>query len=604
MKNLKQLGKSLGLGVGVLFTLVVFAYGFRVTQVNLAETRSERRQVQLVRILRALAHPDIIEYGQQEFIVESPIWVPCPAKGLTPSTPDTAKPYFTVTPPCADPGATITVEGFNFEPGTQGPLNFIPPSEVKLTLGTIQVGSDGHFTLQVKLPKRPEEQVQNLQAITRRNIGTPMLSKNALDTWDKIVETVFLALLATTFGLIFSIPLSFLAARNLMKEITSPLLSVALSLLALPIGFLMGVYVARWCGQLSGFLTKNIWVELVGVVVTFFVVRYGIRLALPEVEETQPTLKKRIQRGLILCATIFIGIVGLFLTASLLGQLGKNAASVLGAFSFMGTFFSDVGDILGMILNAAIALAGAGILSSFAGKLGEKLVRKLSIPVSRMICILFSAAAGAEVCILIMAGINWFYEINNPLIVLVYPAVIGALLGILVSLRLKPKDPLPVGMVIYYVTRTIFNALRSIEALIMAIVFVVWVGIGPFAGVLALSLHTVAALSKLYSEQVESILAGPVEAVKATGANRLQTIVYAVIPQIIPPYISFTMYRWDINVRMSTIIGFAGGGGIGFLLISNINLLNYHAASTQMLAIAIVVAAMDYLSSKLREKAV
>ncbi len=121
---------------------------------------------------------------------------------------------------------------------------------------------------------------------------------------------------------------------------------------------------------------------------------------------------------------------------------------------------------------------------------------------------------------------------------------------------------------------------------------------------LALSLHTIAALAKLYSEQVESILAGPMEAVKATGANRLQTIIYAVVPQIIPPYISFTMYRWDTNVRMSTIIGFAGGGGIGFLLIQNINLLNYRAASAQMIAIALVVASMDYLSSRLREETI
>jgi phosphonate transport system permease protein len=160
---------------------------------------------------------------------------------------------------------------------------------------------------------------------------------------------------------------------------------------------------------------------------------------------------------------------------------------------------------------------------------------------------------------------------------------------------------LPIGMIVYYVTRTIVNAVRSVEAVIMAIVFVIFVGIGPFAGVMALGLHTIASLVKLYSEQVESILAGPIEAIEATGANRLQTIVYAVIPQIIPPYISYTMYRWDINVRMSTIIGITGGGGIGFLLVQNINLLDYNAASTQMLAIAIVVASMDYISSKLRE---
>jgi phosphonate transport system permease protein len=130
------------------------------------------------------------------------------------------------------------------------------------------------------------------------------------------------------------------------------------------------------------------------------------------------------------------------------------------------------------------------------------------------------------------------------------------------------------------------------------------VGLGPFAGALALALHSIAAGGKLYSEQVESIMAGPLEAIKATGATRLQTIIYAVIPQIIPPYISFTMYRWDINVRMSTIIGFVGGGGIGFLLQQNMNLLNYRGAAAQIVAIAVVVASMDYISSRLRERAI
>jgi len=102
-------------------------------------------------------------------------------------------------------------------------------------------------------------------------------------------------------------------------------------------------------------------------------------------------------------------------------------------------------------------------------------------------------------------------------------------------------------MVIYYITRTFLNGLRSIEALVMAIVFVIAVGIGPFAGMMALGLHTIVSLAKLYSEQVESIMAGPLEAIQATGANRLQTIIYAVIPQIVPPYISYTMYRWTLT---------------------------------------------------------
>ncbi|RIK39352.1 MAG: hypothetical protein DCC57_20290, partial [Chloroflexi bacterium] len=236
--------------------------------------------------------------------------------------------------------------------------------------------------------------------------------------------------------------------------------------------------------------------------------------------------------------------------------------------------------------------------------LGQHLVERTPSRALYLLNLLLALAAGAVLAALIGAGIDWFYQFNNPAATLYWPALIGAVGGLLLALRFPYQTSLPIGLAVYNVVRTVLNALRSVEALIMVIVFAVWVGIGPFAGVLALGLHTVAALAKLYSEQVEDIAAGPIEAVLATGANRLQMIVYAVIPQIIPPYISFTMYRWDINVRMSTIIGFAGGGGIGFLLQQNINLLNYRAASAQILAIAIVVSLMDYLSSALRQRAI
>jgi phosphonate transport system permease protein len=136
----------------------------------------------------------------------------------------------------------------------------------------------------------------------------------------------------------------------------------------------------------------------------------------------------------------------------------------------------------------------------------------------------------------------------------------------------------------------------------LGIVFVVWVGLGPFAGVMALMLHSIAALGKLFSEQVEGIAEGPVEAITATGANRLQTIAYAVIPQVVPPFVAFSFYRWDINVRLSTIIGFVGGGGIGFVLSQNIQQLRYQQASVMMIAIAIVVSALDYVSSHIRRR--
>jgi len=159
-----------------------------------------------------------------------------------------------------------------------------------------------------------------------------------------------------------------------------------------------------------------------------------------------------------------------------------------------------------------------------------------------------------------------------------------------------------ITIAIYYITRSVMNLIRSIEPLIWAIIAVIVVGLGPFAGILALTLHSLAALAKLYSEAIESIDPGPIEAVQATGANWLQVIMYAVVPQIIPPFVSFTIYRWDINIRMSTVIGFVGGGGIGFLLQQWIRLLDYRAAGIAVWFIAITVAILDFTSAEIRER--
>lgn len=159
-----------------------------------------------------------------------------------------------------------------------------------------------------------------------------------------------------------------------------------------------------------------------------------------------------------------------------------------------------------------------------------------------------------------------------------------------------------VTKIIYYLVRAFLNIVRSIEPLIWAIIAVIVVGLGPFAGIIALTVHSMAALAKLYSEAIENIDSGPIEAIHATGANWLQTVAFAVVPQIIPPFVSFTVYRWDINIRMSTVIGFVGGGGIGFLLSQWIRLLDYRSAGMAVWFIALTVMILDYLSAEIRER--
>jgi phosphonate transport system permease protein len=160
----------------------------------------------------------------------------------------------------------------------------------------------------------------------------------------------------------------------------------------------------------------------------------------------------------------------------------------------------------------------------------------------------------------------------------------------------------PVGLVIYNFTRTVLNLWRAIEPLILAVICAAWVGFGPAAGVLALFLNNIPNLAKLFSEAIEEIDTGPVEAVTSTGANRAQILVYAVVPQLVPRFLAYILYQWDINIRMSTVIGFVGGGGIGKQFREWVQLNQYSSAGTAIWAIVVMVWSMDYISAKVRER--
>ena len=162
----------------------------------------------------------------------------------------------------------------------------------------------------------------------------------------------------------------------------------------------------------------------------------------------------------------------------------------------------------------------------------------------------------------------------------------------------------PVTAAIYVAVRLLFTIVRSIDVLIVVIIAAVLLGIGSSAGVIGLAFHNVGVLGKLYSEAIEGIDAGPLEAITATGANRFQVVWTAVLPQIINPFISFTIYRLDTNVRLAPILGYVGGGGIGILLFQSINLLHYGAAGLIIFMIVITVASMDFFSSQIRKRLV
>ena len=181
-----------------------------------------------------------------------------------------------------------------------------------------------------------------------------------------------------------------------------------------------------------------------------------------------------------------------------------------------------------------------------------------------------------------------------------FALVVAVPLSFLGARNIMAGNPVTSG--VYVAVRLLFTIIRSIDVLIVVLIVLPLTGLGNASGVFALAFHNVGVMGKLYSEAIEGIDAGPGEALTATGANRLQVIWAAVLPQLVNPFISFTIYRLDTNVRLANVVGLVGGGGIGVALFQSIQLLHYHTAGTFVLLIAVTVAAMDFVSAQVRRR--
>ncbi|MGC9525571.1 MAG: phosphonate ABC transporter, permease protein PhnE [Limnospira sp.] len=148
--------------------------------------------------------------------------------------------------------------------------------------------------------------------------------------------------------------------------------------------------------------------------------------------------------------------------------------------------------------------------------------------------------------------------------------------------------------------RRLLDAMRAINEMVFALIFVVAVGLGPFAGVLALSVSTAGALGKLFSEAVESIDPGPVEGIRATGANNIQEILFGVVPQVMPLWTSFVLYRFESNVRSASVLGIVGAGGIGVSLYQSFQSFDYQKVCAILIILIVATSAIDFGSAKLR----
>jgi phosphonate transport system permease protein len=187
------------------------------------------------------------------------------------------------------------------------------------------------------------------------------------------------------------------------------------------------------------------------------------------------------------------------------------------------------------------------------------------------------------------------------MLVTVYIAVWGTVLAVVCAVPfglLSAHNIVPAW--VYQPVRRLMDACRAINEMVFAMLFVVAVGLGPFAGVLALWIHTTGTLSKLFSEAVEAIDPQPVEGIRATGANALEEIRYGVLPQVMPLWISYSLYRFEANVRSAAVVGMVGAGGIGVVLWDIIRSFQYAETCAVLLILIATVSVIDLASARLR----
>jgi phosphonate ABC transporter permease subunit PhnE len=530
--------------------IIIFILGYNITGINLPKAIAEYQDTSI--LLPRIIWPwrNAFEYVQEVEEATQKIQAPCPegAVGPPPNEPDPENPWVSATPTCGD---------LSERPLTGG-----------LELGTELTITGGNFNPGQVVDILWKNPIGN--AFRPRGMGETQIT---IDENGGFTTTLHIPDVVIAESTAVGAQVHTLVVRQSSEEVFSGRLSEEMHL------------------ALVGILETI----MIGLMATFF----GILLAFPVSFLAARNLMAPVVSSLDQVVGNIIGLAGGvwaggLATAQVAARLGGLEQAPIQIF-----------------VVALIAVGGLGLLGmQLVGRFFEFLAKAAGeVPMKVATSLMLAALAGAPGYLL---GLGFSRGLRSIVLgeevaalqertYAIVGAAVLALIALLFGL-LRRSGNVKIGITIYTITRTIMNIVRSIEPLIWAIVAAIWVGLGPFAGTIALTLHTIAALGKLYSEAIESIDPGPLEALQSTGANRLQTIIYAVVPQILPPFISFTIYRWDINVRLSTIIGLVGGGGIGFILIQWMRLYQYENVGIAVWLITITVATLDFVSSTIRER--
>jgi phosphonate transport system permease protein len=693
----------------VLPAIVIYVIAWQTTDVRLDRLIARFSDARAV--FTAISQPDLFTRDTVQQSGQVSFWVPC--SNPPQSLPAPSAPYLiSLDKSCGVAGDTVTLHGENFIPGEVGTLHMYAvggtnEAQIFNDNQPVQpvVGPDGKFNITFKITKFAEAEGVDLASPLEKSIEArfvqPVGPIKPSDTFydiilgranevgvfvpSKILETLALGILATIFSTILAMPLSFLAAHNIMSRVPGGsivyyTMRTFLNFVRAVDPIIWGLIIISWIGlgPFTGVVALTIHstaalaklfseeiehidlgpVEAVSATGANLlqVLRYAVVPQIYPPFLAYTLLRWDINmRSATIIGFVAGGGIGAFVVEMIRQGGYRQYAAALWVIALVIMLIDYISGVWRQrILQGSpqkVIAATAGLETANAAREIErrnpdnvvpdgsaKSIEAAPPPFYRslrsLVIIAIVAAAFVYSWQLARIDLRKMFEpsptfgkvvsdfinidlspevldpILKQMLVTIFQALIATTLGgalaipfsFLAARNLRGHGRGSRG--VYFVTRSLLNILRSIETLLYVAIFVFWVGIGAFAGALALAVTTFALIGKLFSEAIENIDPGPLEAISATGANRLQVIVYGIVPQIVPPFVSYAIYQWDINVRISTVIGFTGGGGIGLLLNTYVGQLQYHKAGTIILFIVLVINAMDFASARIRERMV
>jgi phosphonate transport system permease protein len=655
---------------------VIYIIAWQTTDVRLDRLISRFSDAKTV--FTAISQPDLFTRDTVQQSGQISFWVPCttPPQPL----PQPGGPYpVSIDKSCGVAGDTVTLHGENFLPGEVGTIHMYAvggtnEAQIFNNGQAVQpvVGPDGKFDITFQITKFAEAEgvdpahplEKSIEARFVQEVGPIKPSDTFYDLIlgrtnevgvfvpSKILETLALGILATIFSTILAVPLSFLAAHNIMTRVPGGsivyyVMRAFLNFVRAVDPIIWGLIIISWLGlgPMTGVVALTI--HSTAALAKLFSEEIE-HIDLGPVEAVTSTGANMLQ---VLRYAVVPQIYPPFLAFTLLRwDINMRSATIIGfvAGGGIGAFVVEMIRQGGYRQYAAslwvIALV-IMLIDYISGVWRQRILQGSTKSIETTPRPFYRSIRSLVILAIVVAAFVYSWQLARidlrkvfepsptfgqvvsdfahidlsptvldpvlkQMLITIFQALIATTFGGVLAIPFSffaARNLAGSGRgsrIIYFVTRSLFNILRSIETLLYVAIFVFWVSVGAFAGALALAVTTFALIGKLFSEAIENIDPGPLEAISATGANRLQVIVYGIVPQIVPPFVSYAIYQWDINVRISTVIGFTGGGGIGLLLLTYVGQLQYHKAGTIILFIVLVINAMDLASARIRERMV